>query len=187
MTNRKIETNEAFLNRMKKKCVVFYVAFRILFIVSAVVWVGWAGMILIGFISPESVPGLAQQSLLALISFIFFGLCFILVLRMIILILKDVSQGITPFSTVQVKRIKLIALLLLLYGISDSIISFIMAGVTTLIENSGFVSGIVVSGGSNESFVLIPIGVFIAAILTYCLSIVLEYGIKLQEQSDEIL
>jgi len=84
-------------------------------------------------------------------------------------IFKDVSREDSPFQLKHVKRLKVVAILMLFTGFT--------------VPDTG--SGInVFLGGYNMALSLFPI---VFAVMFYCLALVFEYGCTLQQQSDETL
>lgn len=184
MANLKIETNEAHLNKVKKKCSVFHLVLKVIFFINITVLVGLILLIALDLLFPSIANGQVSQYPAALLAGILSSVFCILILRVTILIFKDISNGITPFSSAQVKRIRLIALFLLLYSILETLLPM---GLTDIISYSDFSIGYFVAAGTNEPSISINIGALIAATIVYCVSVAMEYGIVLQNQSDEIL
>ena len=97
------------------------------------------------------------------------------------LIFRDISNGESPFTDKQVKRIKMVSFLLFAYAVLDSLLP----------------KGVIVGGGpeSTEPSVIrvdsgyygINIGTFVSAVVFYFLSLVIKYGVQLQEFSDDVV
>ncbi|MEG0016407.1 MAG: hypothetical protein RR747_07480, partial [Gordonibacter sp.] len=88
-------------------------------------------------------------------------------------------KGESPFVMAQVKRLRIVAGLLLVYAVIDSAVSFN----TTLIQygamNYGYVS-------TNDSAIIaINFTPFAAAAVIFAFSFVFKYGVLLQEFSDD--
>ena len=106
----------------------------------------------------------------------FTGICgqsfFVAILIVTNRIFKDISREYTPFLPQNIRRMKKIALLLLL----DSIIS---PPIDLAIRASISASTSSLSGFSTEMTIL--------AIVIYCFALIFQYGVVLQQQSDETL
>ena len=80
----------------------------------------------------------------------------------------------------QVKRLRIIAVLLLLYAVLDMVATNAMAVMQIDVINSGYIS-------TNSAIVTVNFTPFIAAAVVYAFSFVFKYGVLLQEFSDETL
>lgn len=87
------------------------------------------------------------------------------------LIFKDLSTGFTPFSEIEINRLRKIAGLLLIYALAPQILYSVLH--TILIPGYSFTFGL------NMSFFF--------AIIFYCLTEIFRYGALLQKESDETL
>ena len=95
------------------------------------------------------------------------------------MVFRDVSNGETPFTAKQARRINVIAWLLLAYAFVDSILP---SGVVMAANMDGTVLGI------NRNVSDIPsirLGTILVALVFFFLSTVFKYGVKLQELSDD--
>ena len=94
-------------------------------------------------------------------------------------LLKSVRADETPFNLKNVKRLKTIALLLVVFEpymfvhgwIMQKLYPIVLDGVDISISVRSSLSGVVVAAG----------------LVVYCISLVFEYGISLQQQVDETL
>lgn len=116
------------------------------------------------------------------------GVIILLIFVGLIMAIRQIRKTGSPFEKKQVRRMRLLAFLLLLYAILDSLFAdhlfaFFMLGLQD-IGHSG-VSSIVFD---RPWFIPeINIGAFVAAVVVWCISLVFEYGIELQHDSDSIL
>jgi hypothetical protein len=94
----------------------------------------------------------------------------IAILKNAYMIFKDISVTARPFEKIYVKRLKTIALIMI---VSDFGLSFVQ-GITQAIMGGHI-------GGRLDYF-----NVF-AGILIYCLALIFDYGADLQKQSDETI
>lgn len=89
------------------------------------------------------------------------------------MLLSAIGRGRTPFTIQNVKSLKLISLFLLLSGVVSSALNVVIEKVVA--SNVVFV---------QSSVDLTPI---FAAIIVYCLALIFQYGVGLQEESDQTL
>lgn len=171
MGYRTIETNDKYLHVLNNKCKRIYVALKIFFILCIVVWITLFGLSLFHSFA-ESAPLLNS----ATISVFFVGGIIAALLYVVARVYKDLSYGGSPFCYTQVKRLKLVSLLLVVYFFIDLALSFFSV-------NHGLSESLSVSATSDPVF-SINIAILIAVLVTYGMAIVFEYGTKLQEDSD---
>ena len=81
----------------------------------------------------------------------------------------------------QVKRLQIIALLLLAYAVLDFVTAYNSASLQLQAINSGFIS-------TNDSAILtLNFSPLIASAAVYAFSFVFKYGVLLQEFSDDVI
>lgn len=159
-----------------------------------VVWAVFFAIMVFGAISALAVF-LSDSSIPANgVTFIIYG-CTILDGAIILLIfaglvsaIRHVGKSTTPFEKKQVKRIHLLAFLLLIYAILDSFFAEHLFALFLLgLQDIGY-NGISSIVFDRPWFIPeLNIGAFVAAIVVWCISLVFEYGIELQLDSDSIL
>ena len=100
------------------------------------------------------------------------------VFAVVLVLLKSVRSEETPFNQKNVRRLKIIALLLVAYEPYMFVYGKLMQKLYP----------IVLEGGISVSVKSSPGGVMLASgIVVYCVALVFEYGISLQRQVDETL
>jgi len=92
---------------------------------------------------------------------------------------KDISKGETPFSDKQVKRILIVATLVLCYAVFSTIFDNAFPEI--------FVSSSVVGMDRGSNPTTINLGAFSFSALLYAFSAIFKYGILLQEESDDTI
>ena len=175
-----IDSNEKHLIKLAARCGVFYRILRGLFILSIIVF---SVLFLLSVFSLFSENNVEQyEPITSLVSIVILGALLSAIFYILSVILKDISRRESPFIKKQVKRLRFISLLLIVFTTIDFIVSLISP-----ILLDAHVSSLHYSVHTNESTEMINILAIIFAITMYCISVVFEYGAKLQEQSDEIL
>lgn len=87
------------------------------------------------------------------------------------MIFKDLAAEFTPFSDVEVNRLRRISYLLLIYALVPQIVYSVLHTV--------LIPGYSITLGLNMSFFF--------ALIFYCLTEIFRYGASLQKESDETL
>ena len=150
-----------------------------IFILICIYWVVVVVSMLAALLQPGSVDG--DASALSVLLYIAYGIIIAILFVIFIRIFSSTSKGESPFSMKQVKRLRMISCLLLLYAVLDSAITLNTAAMQLETFNSGYIS-------TNESTVLtLNFAPFVAAAVVYAFSFVFKYGVLLQEFSDETL
>lgn len=173
------ETSDA-LARANRVCRFINIALKAASLVFVVFWLIAAGLMIYPLISPDQ-HNSGYLSFLAPLLFIGQGVSIAAMLIVFIKILSDVSKGESPFTMMQVKRLRTIAGLLLLYGVLDFAVSLNTAAVQLSGLDAGYIS---VSG---NAIVFLNLSPLIAAAVVFAFSFVFKYGVLLQELSDDTL
>lgn len=99
----------------------------------------------------------------------------------------DMSQGISPFTIVQARRLKIASVLFTLHAIFSLIVSPVVLSAANLKGASiGFAVGIAPAEVSS-SLIPINVGDIVLAIVLFCAALIVEYGSLLQKLSDDTL
>lgn len=167
------------LKHIRKICQAISIGLRAIFILICIYWVVVVVSMLAALLQPGSVDG--DASALSVLLYIAYGIIIAILFVIFIRIFSSTSKGESPFSMKQVKRLRMISCLLLLYAVLDSAITLNTAAMQLETFNSGYIS-------TNESTVLtLNFAPFVAAAVVYAFSFVFKYGVLLQEFSDETL
>ena len=171
------------INRIKKVCKWLYRLFIVIFFLYLGNTLLFLILGAIGLSSSATSGIAADTDLFGLISITIMAIPLLFIAIIVANILKDISKGKTPFSKKQVSRIRIISLLLLIGAI---LITLLSPGFINILVGDTLVLGQVVSLPIDGS---IPVNIsqMLLALVVYCLSLVFEYGILLQQQSDDIL
>lgn len=173
------ETSDA-LARANKVCRFINIALKVTFLVFIVFWLVAAGMMIYPLIGTDQISS-EKSSFLTALFFIGQGVSIAIMFIVFIKILSDVSKGESPFTMMQVKRLHMIAGLLLLYGVLDFAVSLNTAAAQLSGLDTGYIS---VNG---NAIVFLNFAPLIAAAVVFAFSFVFKYGVLLQELSDDTL
>lgn len=113
-----------------------------------------------------------------------YGLVIVGLVYVIACMFSDVAQGDSPFTLIQVKRFRIIAVLLLVYVVLDALMS---TGTVAQIHIGEFELGYDVVEGATSSTLSVNVGALLGSVFFGALSLIFEYGVLLQELSDETL
>ena len=163
---------ERSLTKTKKVCRFINIAIRVIFVIFCVSWILVAGMMFLSTMGE-------YEGILRFIFFCASGIVIAAMFIVLIMIFSDVAKGESPFDMIQVRRLRIIASLLLIYAISDFAATYNTASLEFSTLNSGYVS-------TNDSVVIaVNFATFIAAAVVFAFSFVFQYGVLLQEFSDD--
>lgn len=184
MISEKIQTNDKHLAHASGKVRVVYYCFIAVLGINSLVWAGLLVASLFSMFSSLDSAALLGQNVYNLVTIALVGAVITLIVYTVTMMLKDVVHEVSPFNSIQIKRIRFIALLVLIYGVLDT---FLISNFSTWSGIEGVSFGKTIVSEGNESSISINIGVFATALIVYAFSVIFEYGVKLQQQSDSIL
>ena len=184
MVLKKDEGHDSFLHKARRGCRISYSLLRILLIAIILLWLLPLLFGLLGFAFPYIFRWVDGLELSIPFDSLIFGLLPAAFIGIAALILRDISKGETPFSRKQSKRIRLIAYLMFAQIVFKLLFSTAITGL--------YPDGLVFLGfyhipSSSAPTVYLDFMELIFAIICYCISLVFEYGVLLQSNSDNIL
>lgn len=99
-------------------------------------------------------------------------------------IFSDMAKGVSPFTLVQAKRLKMAALLQVLHAIFVTVVSPVVSNALL----NGAMLGASIAGASatmTDRIIPINMGDIVLAIVLFCAALIVEYGSLLQQLSDD--
>ncbi|MEG1907057.1 MAG: DUF2975 domain-containing protein [Gordonibacter sp.] len=141
---------------------------KVVFVFSCIWWLASAGVMIVDFLNPGVLNNVHSEGIPALVIFIVYGLVWVTIFIILIQIFSDVSKGKSPFMMPQVHRLRLVAAALLVYAILE----FAITCVATFMQQGAPIT-------------TINLASFIAAAVVFAFSFVFQYGVLLQEFSDD--
>ncbi|OUO88612.1 hypothetical protein B5F40_12185 [Gordonibacter sp. An230] len=181
MLDVELEEANNSLQKTRKICNCISVGLKVVFGLICIYWILVVGAMLLSMFNPGLV--IAQDgriSFFSILLYLAYGFIIASLFVVFISIFSNTAKGETPFAMSQVKRLRIIAALLLLYAILDMVATNAVAVMQIDIINSGYIS-------TNSAIVTVNFTPFIAAAVVYAFSFVFKYGVLLQEFSDETL
>ena len=176
-----IEKTNKSLSKFSKVCKYMSIVLKFIFVVFCLCWLFAAGLMLFSIFNPNEFSVVDDANITKLILNVFYGIIIAVMFIIFISMFSDAANGETPFTLGQVKRLRLISLMLVAYALLDFVIAYNSALMQINTFNSGYVS-------TNGSAVLpLDFAPMIAAAVVFAFSFVFKYGVLLQEFSDETL
>ena len=149
---------------------LFLVAFLIFSIISQV--------------APANIPFVFPPTLYETILLVIAGLVVTSIIWIGAQVFSDASKGIPPFAFEQVRRLRSIAVLLLLYMLLEVLLS---PAFSSIFHIGDVGVGYAVVSNFSEPTISINFGAILGSAVFWALSFIFEYGITLQKLSDETL
>jgi hypothetical protein len=120
--------------------------------------------------------GLLREIMALIVSSI--PVCLIIATLFVVsMLLKSIEKDYTPFNCDNVKRLKVLSVLLMIFEPVQFISLKINDAIRPIIVNGQRISFFTTLGGM----------IFTVGLVVFCLALIFEYGIELQKQSDETL
>lgn len=170
---------ESSLLRIQKVCKVLNILMKVVFAIVCACWIFVMGSMLVSLTTSWTSGTVGDVGVANLLLCLAYGAIIAVMFFAFVGVFSDVSKGATPFTLKQVKRLRLIAILLVVYALLDFVITYnsVLFQMDTL--NSGYVST------SGSAIVTVNFAPLIAAAVVFAFSFVFKYGVLLQEFSDD--
>lgn len=172
---------ECSLLRINKVCRFISIAMKVLFLAICSWWAFAAVFMCLSIVNPESFNSVENANPISFVLFLAYGVVIGVMLVALIRMFSEAAKGKSPFTLLQVKRLRVISLMLVLYSILDFCITYSTMAFQFDWLNSGYAS---VNGNPVVTINLAPL---VAAAVVYAFSFVFKYGVLLQEFSDDTL
>lgn len=157
--------------------------FRIIFILSSVLFSLAIVAMLIQLIFPAFFNISNVLSTSFLLGTIFFIALFTVLFAIVKSIFRDMASGESPFTLEQAKRLRTIAIILFIQVLLEMVLS---SGIVSILVSPDLSVGYWIGdSGVNSSVLTLNVGAFITASIFFAVSFVFEYGVLLQDESDE--
>lgn len=181
MIDETSEETASLLQKSKRICMWISRIMKLAFGFLCIWWIYTSSLMAMA-IMQQSTLNIAQDvSLSSLIVYILHGLIVLVICFSLIKIFSDSAKGESPFTMIQVKRLRIIAAMLVLYSVTEFAVSFGAAFMK--VDGLGF-GYAALNSNPMVTYNLAPI---IAAIALLAFSSVFKYGVLLQEFSDETI
>ncbi|MEG0461876.1 hypothetical protein [Gordonibacter sp.] len=172
------ETKDS-LKRIGRVCKSISLIVKIVFGVLCVYWVFTTAFMVFALVGDKTSEHAYGLSVLGVVLHLAYIVVIVALFMVINGIFSDAAKGDSPFTLSQVKRLRLISALLVVYCVLD----FAITSNNTLLNYDGLNTGFV-STNDNMIFPL-NISPLIASAVVFAFSFVFQYGVLLQEFSDD--
>ena len=170
------ETERSLL-KTNRVCKFICMLMKLVFLLLCVWWTGSIGVMGCSLVNPDILNNVIKVN--ALMLAIYFASVVVMVVACLCLIriFSDASKGSSPFTMVQVRRLRLVAGSLLLYGVLEFVMTIAVSS-----AQQGFAN--MTLNGEVATINLFPL---VAAAVVFAFFFVFKYGVLLQELSDDTI
>lgn len=172
---------ETSLSRVYKACKSIDILIKVAFVVFCVAWLFSTFFMAYSLFNPEMQAEVNELNVFRVFLHLAYGFVIAFIFAIFIGIFSDVAKGNSPFVMKQVKRFRLIALLFVVYAVLD----FLISSNNILMQFGGMVSGYVST--NDSAIVSVNVMPLVFAGIFFALSFVFQYGVLLQDFSDEAI
>ena len=171
------ETERSLL-KTNRVCKFICMLMKLVFLLLCVWWTGSIGVMGCSLVNPDILNNVIKVN--ALMLAIYFASVVVMVVACLCLIriFSDASKGSSPFTMVQVRRLRLVAGSLLLYGVLEFVMTIAVSS-----AQQGF-ANMTLNWRSCYYQSIFPL---VAAAVVFAFSFVFKYGVLLQELSDDTI
>lgn len=177
MLDRTSEEALSSLSKTKRTCGRISVAMKIALCIFCFWWIYTSVLMCNALVSHSALNDAASVSAPGLITYLLHCAVVLLIGLILVRVFSDSARGESPFTLMQVKRLRITAALLILYTVAEFAVSL---GASFMIASGSAIG----QGGSVVTLDAAPI---VAAAVIFAFSFVFKYGVLLQELSDETL
>ncbi|OUO95324.1 hypothetical protein [Rubneribacter badeniensis] len=177
MPNQEENDARESLSKVCKVCKFLNFAMKSIFLVFCFWWTVSSLFMACSLMNLNSFFSVGNISVVGLFLYILDGVVIGVMLAILIKVFSDAANGESPFSMIQVRRLRKMSLALVGYAIIDFGISC----------NAAFLHYDGRYSAMEDPVITINFAPFIAAAVVFAFSFVFKYGVLLQEFSDETL
>lgn len=169
------------LERINKVCKGISIVLKIVFFVICIFWLFSAFSLILSFVNSLGTGEASVSGIVPVFLHIARGIIIVTLFVALMSLFSEAAKGESPFTLKQAKRLRMTAYILVVYGILEVLLSANAAVLYYEGINSGFVSA------DSSAIIAVNFAPFIAAAVVFAFSFVFQYGVLLQEFSDETL
>lgn len=175
MIDKNVQETERLLAKASKACKIINIIMKVVVVFLCLWWLVSIGVM----VGSLAIPGFSDNpvTIVTLLGYVLCGIAMVAICVTLIKIFSDSSKGLSPFTMLQARRLKTLAVELLIYAALEF-------GLTCAASMSqqGWMNGS--TSGVSPTLNLFP---FVAAAVIFAFSFVFKYGVLLQKLSDETL
>ena len=172
------------LTRIKKVSRWLYLLFQVMFYLYGALILATFCLGAIKLLFPNAFDSLTTSGWYSLFGVVITAIPNLCILKTVSRILKDTSLGKTLFSMKQVTRVRMVALFMLVGAVLTTLVS---PGFINAVSLGSLHMGASPDPETVNSIIPISFSTLFLALVFFCLSLAFEYGILLQQESDDIV
>lgn len=176
MIKEKSET-EYSLEKAKSACKLICLVMKAVFVFLCIWWLVSVVVIGSSLLNPELLNNATSVNVFTLVIYATSVVVMVMICLTLIKVFSDTSKGESPFTMLQVRRLRLVSVALLAYAILEFAMSC-----NAVWMQEGWMN--VSANGEVATMNLFPL---VAAAVVFAFSFVFKYGVLLQEFSDETI
>ncbi|MBX9033040.1 hypothetical protein [Gordonibacter massiliensis (ex Traore et al. 2017)] len=181
MFTNELEEERASLMRTNRVCAGISVVIKVVFAIICLFWLFVVVSMIASFVNTSNAGGNFASDVTPIVLHIMRGAVVAVLFVILNGIFSETAKGESPFTLKQVNRLRYMALALLVYAVLELIFSASTAMFQLGSLNSGYFS-------TNDSAIItFDFAPLIASAVIFAFSFVFQYGVLLQEFSDETL
>lgn len=169
------------LEKIKRVCGLLRRILKVLFVIFCIGWLFAICVIFYSLFDPGTFGIIDNVNVFTILLCLIYGSIAAIMFKVFIDMFSDAAKGDSPFTMGQVKRLRVIAILLVFYAVLESLISLS----TPFMQIDQWNSGYAATG--DNAIIAINFAPFIAAGVVFAFSFVFKYGVLLQEFSDDAI
>lgn len=175
-----IETQKS-LSKVSKICNLISILIKIIFVVFCAWWLVSSALLCSSLFGADTLMGVDNVNVIDIALYVADGIVVAVIFITTIKVFSDTAKGRSPFVIVQVRRLRLISLMLVLYTLLNTMFNMFTASNSTLWNYGQGVQSV------GNILVAVDFAPLIAAGVVFAFSFVFKYGVLLQELSDDTL
>lgn len=177
-----IVKTENSLRRVKRVCRVLDIMLKVALALFCIFWIVSLILTIASIVSPAEHSSSSSMGFLLLAKQLIIGTLTASLLLIAGRIFSEISKGRSPFDIIQVKRMRLISLIFLLFVALEILFT---PGLISVALGSSFDLFYTSEVSGDGNIIPVNLGSLFTSAVFFCLSYVFEYGVLLQKLSDE--
>lgn len=184
MNREDAKETEASLRKIKRICRALGIFLKFSIFAFLAIWAVFVATCVIRLVGSDPQTVNLFEEMLSLVSVVVMGPLVAYLIKIGADVFLDVVRGESPFTSIQSTRMRKVAVVLLVYAVLEAILS---PGFATVLQMGGLDLGYRVTESPLGPSIPINMGVLLVAATLWALSLVFEYGVLLQEFSDDAI
>ena len=184
MNREDAKETEASLGKIKRICRALGIFLKFSIFAFLAIWAVFVATCAIRLVGSDPQTVNLFEEMLSLVSVVVMGPLVAYLIKIGSDVFLDVVRGESPFTSIRSIRMRKVAVVLLVYAVLEAILS---PGFAAILQMGGLDLGYRVTESLLGPSIPINMGVLLVAATLWALSLVFEYGVLLQELSDDTI